>query len=617
MFDQSPRVVVVPVSRVWRPSVLPGPDTYWIYLGKDVERRRRVEALLGLARRYSLGARLHDVAARLRQPFLNFVSEVGTRQRDSIAWWSSAFSWKSWAVSDLFLLVCYLRLAQELVREAVEEGPRLLVVVEDPWLYRQMEESLGSVEGVRVRGRVSLGREKVRLAALGILKRAWWLVRMLRNYWRQRWVWGTGSIDVPARATAAIYSYPLERCLRDDGGWQDPFLPNVDDLLGSLGYEVRRFSPPEASGLEREIARRRQYFHPLILYATVSGVCRSLLAFWWPRWPGRLVIDETAVRFLAEREWWKEIGRSSLCIYRMFYECLREMSRRGDWEWIVYPYENQPWEKMIALCARELGIRTAGIQHAIFSAYSMSYSLGEGEAAQMPLPDVICASGLHPVRLLAEGGTPGERLRMCGSVRYGHLGDNRAGEPCLELGPARTSEILVALPIDFHMARHLLAAIREVFPSGGREEGLRFHVKTHPMCPIRENDIGFPALRAPGDFHRALEACGVVIFVGSTVGPEAMAMGRRVLRYRPELLLNVDPSEVYGDRIPTCTDSDLRAAVINQSLDPVPQDSSEGNQDCAQQIFAPLDRNVFAQIFGRPVGDHPQDVRHLFTATRP
>ena len=129
-----PRVVVVPVGRLRRLAIRQRGDARWIYLGKDVRKRRRVETLLGRERRYPLRGRLHEVAARIRRSFLDFVSEVGVRQHDSLAWWSSAFSWKSWAASDLFLLTCYLRLAEELVHEAVERRTRLVVGVEDPWL---------------------------------------------------------------------------------------------------------------------------------------------------------------------------------------------------------------------------------------------------------------------------------------------------------------------------------------------------------------------------------------------------------------------------------------------------------------------------------------------------
>lgn len=598
MSGPGPCVVFALAKDAREAGLLPGADGRWVFLGKDVEERRRIETLFGPSRRYVLAGRLHEVAARLRRPFLDFVSEVGALQRDAIAWWSSAFAWKMWGYSDMFLLVCYLRLAEALVRDASSEGGApLLIVIEDPWLFRQIGDRYGQRGDARLHGTASLWTVKLRAIALCVMKRGWWLVKTMRNYRRQRLAWGPGPMAEPQQAGAAIYSFPLRRCLTPGDGWHDPFLLNTDAMLQSQGCEVRRFSPPESGGFEGEIAGRRRYFIPLILYATVGALLRSLSAFWRPRWPHSPEIDGQAVRFLMTREWWIELERSSLCVNRMFYECASRMFRRARWKVVVFPYENQPWEKMLCACARQCGVRTVGIQHAIFSVYSMAYFLGSGESTRMPLPDVICASGPYLARLLAEGGTPADRLRMTGSVRYGHLG-GAARPQAQRLKPAPGAEILVALPIDPHMTRHLLAAIREAFPSGGVEGGLRFHIKPHPLCPVSEEDIGFPAVRAPDDFQRALESCGLVIFVGSTVGAEAMALGRRVLRYRPELLLNVDPSEVYGEQIPTCGDADFRAVVLAQvaGAEPAGPAAEADSQACTRQIFVPLDREMLAGI---------------------
>lgn len=602
MSGPGPCVVFALAKDAREAGLLSGADGRWVFLGKDVEERRRIEALFGSSRRYALAGKLHEVAARLRRPFLDFVSEVGALQRDAITWWSTAFAWKSGTVSDLFLLVCYLWVVRELIEKTRREGPSLLVIIEDPWLFRQIEEAFRGDDGVQFSGRAPLWPSKIRSVLLGVGKRTWWLTRVAGNHVWQRWMWGMRRVDVPERPAAALYSFPLERCLGGEGGWHDPFLPGMDSLLESLGYEVRWFSPPIASGLEREVAKRRRCFHPLILYAGATGVGRALRAFWWPTWPERLEVSGVPVRYLVQREWWEEIGRSGLCVYRLTYECLRNMLGAGTWKWIVFPFENQPWEKLLSLCAREAGVRTVGVQHAIFSVYSMPYFLGAGEADRMPLPDRICASGPYSLNLLAEGGIPQERLRMPGSVRFGHLGGNGSGEAAPAIVPAPLSEILVALPIDVHLARHLLAAVRAGFPSGGKEEGLRFHIKAHPMTPLDDEDIGFPAVRAPADFKKALELCGLVIYVGSTVGAEAAAMGRRVLRYRPELLLNVDPSEVYGDAIPTCSESDLRVAVLVQARNtaPVPHGAEENVRSCARQVFMPLDREALADVFRDP-----------------
>ena len=573
-----------------------GEITYrrWLYLGKDVKRTRRVEWMLGKEHRWECGEKLHQAAANLRQPFLDFVADIGAQQRDQLSWWSSRFSWKMWTASDLFLLICFLSVAQEIIQEAISRKIGLLLVVEDCWLAHQLEENLAGLHANVHFAHVGwLGREKSRAIVLGIARRAWWLWTMLRNYIRQRWVWPGETPDPPSGPTVAIYSYPLLSSLQNSRGWHDPQLPGLDRILQELGYEVIRFSPPDCVGFEAELAMRRAYFRPLILWATVGGIWRSLRAFWWPRWPGHPSVNGLPVQRLVEREWWMEIGRSSLCSFRMFYECLRGMLRRGEWRWIAIPYENQPWEKMIVLSAQESGIRVVGIQNAILSRYYLPYFLGAGEAERMPLPDIICVSGPYAYRVLIEGGNPPERLHLCGSIRYPHVN----GSSPQKLTSAPRSEILVILPIDPYMCEHLLAAIRAAFPTGGVEEGLRFHIRPHPMLPVRSEHIGFPAKIIPSDFHdltAALRACGLVIFYGSTVGFEALAVRRAVLRYRCELLLDVD--EVYDDVVPVCSDDDFRDAVLTLVRDRRHARSADSPQEIVPPLFASFDRRKLEDV---------------------
>jgi hypothetical protein len=149
------------------------------------------------------------------------------------------------------------------------------------------------------------------------------------------------------------------------------------------------------------------------------------------------------------------------------------------------------------------------------------------------------------------------------------------------------------------MTRHLLSAIRHAFPDGGQKDGLRFHIKTHPSCPIRPSDVGFAAVEAHTDIYKAFLNCGLVIFVGSTVGPEAVALGLKVLRYRPELLLDVDPAEVFGDDIPTGNDGNMREEVLQLARNNQDRTANEPARSAVDQIFAPLNQELLAEIFHR------------------
>jgi hypothetical protein len=280
----------------------------------------------------------------------------------------------------------------------------------------------------------------------------------------------------------------------------------------------------------------------------------------------------------------------------MFYECLDRMLAQGEWRWLISFYENQPWEKLAALCAKAHGVRTVSVQTAILSRYYLSYFLGAGEAARMPLPDIICTSGPAMQALLIEGGTPPDRLRLCGSIRYNTpWAQGAASEP---LPPAPRAEILVALPIDTTLAAHLLRAIRESFPHGGQAEGVRFSIKPHPMCPIDGRRVGFSASVIDSSFTNLAEAfqrCGLVLFVGSTVGFEALAAGRAALRYRAKLLLDVD--EVYGESVPICNDETLRDAVLRLVHDGPALPSSAAIHSLIAQPFAPFDGERMRAVF--------------------
>ena len=567
-------------------------EAEWLYLGKEVSPRAKVATALGRKRHRRLGTELHRAAEKLRGPFLDFVAEVGAQQTDSIRWWSTAFSWKNWGASDLFLLICYLKLAEDTVREAVRTETPLLIQIEDPWLFEQLRKNLSGESGFRFSAAPGLLRRKMRAVMSGLTRRIAWLPDVCLRYWRQKRIWPNKTEEPTKTPGVGIYSFPMGRCLRPNREWHDPFLPGMDAFLRAEGFEVFRFSPPESGGFERELADRSSYFRPLILYATLASILRSWFAFWSPIWPEALTVDKTPVGTLVLREWWTELALTALCANQLYYECLASMLKEIPCIWLVYPYENQPWEKLTVMAAGNAGFRTVGVQHAAWSKFYMSLFQGQSDAAHMPLPDFILTSGEYSQNLLSGNGISPKRLRMCGSFRYDHLVNSDPGSSGERLQPALRTEVLVVLPIDDPMSDHLLLAIRD---SVQGTEGLRFHIKAHPSRQVDVNRIGFPAVAAPGDIVDAFEQCGTVLFVGSTVGPEAVAMGRAVLRYQPELLLDVDPSEAYGDSIPSCDDSNLLENLMEliEAVD-TPQTQP------AFSTFAPLDRELLAEVFSTP-----------------
>lgn len=566
------------------------PSNRWAYFGKGVDPYRWTQTRFGSESEFRYEEKLRQAAEELRQPFLDFVAEIGSRQKDPVTWWSSRFSWKLWTASDLFLLLCYLSVARSLIEENLHEE-KFLVIIEDPWLLRQLRETLGSSHPqIRV-ATVNLWKERFVCLAGGTARRVRWLWRVLRDSARQKRCWPRGNPPAPETPAVGIFSYPSKNSFETAGIWRDSHLPGLDRMIVDLGWQAARFTPPECGGWEKELAQRSSYTYPLILWSTVGRVFRSLTAFWWPQWPERLQVQGQSIRWLCLREWWLETGRSSLCAYRLFYECLRGMLSSGNWKSLVTFYENQPWEKLQVLAARASGVKTIGFQMTTFSRYHLSYALGKGEEERMPLPDRIGSSGVSAHRLLLECGAPASSLKQCGALRYSNLLDRSQQSPPIPNAETGPVQILVVLSIDPVLSRHLLEALSNSFPDGGVREGLRFKIRPHPMCPIPSRWVRFPAALTPSDFsdfRESMNGSALILFTASMVGFEAAAEGKPVLRYRSPRLFDVD--DLYGPNLPVATDSNLREELLRQVRSGFSSAPPEEERRWISDFFAPVNR---------------------------
>ena len=536
----------------------------WLYLGKHLRLREQVACRLGEKRRIALGDRLHRAAESLRQPFLDFIADLGKIQTDRLGWWSSSCSWKDPGASDLFLLLCYAEIIEGLIRGRQEGGRPLVVVIEDRWLFRQLRETFAQDVGVEFHGRALLWPGQIRALGTGLVSRVIWLLRLVRNYVVHASHWRGEATGVPGQSVVALYSDPQPRCLVEPDEWADPYLGSLDLLLAEAGYSILRFSLPESGGLEEPIGRRRRYFRPLILYLSLCGALRAWVTTWKLTWPPRAEIGGRPIGWLLRREYWRDRWRSSHFLRRVFVQCIRRFFEVEKPAVVIFPYENQPWEKLLILEAQGQGISTLGYQHgAGMSRFRLSYFHGRGETEFAPMPDCIVSSGPYAHEILLADGTPKDRLIMGGSLRFQHVLQNGRQNPEASPAVGTPIRVLVALPIEQPMAEHLLAALQRAFPDGGLSEGMEFVIKPHPVHPVTGRSLTWPAEVVHGSIQEAMRDCPVLLYTGTSVGIEALAMGRRVVRYRSELLLDLDISAFASDEaIVDCGDDDLRTKLL-------------------------------------------------------
>jgi len=564
-------VLFCPPSR----ARLEAPASDWLVLGKEASLPARLEERLGRPPR-ALGGLLNEEARRLKGPFLELTARLG-KGADAASWWAGTLPGKAWDASDLFLLCCYLGVSWRLAAG----GGSLTVVVEDPWLLCQLEEALAGSPSARVDAPRTLVPMRLQPLLLGLARRLKWASRTAWGRLRQEACW-RGRPGGPRMEGVLIYSHLTARSLQGEEGWEDPFLPGLDKELSEDGVPSARLVYSDSTGFEPQLARRKAAVLPAILWASWGGFFDALAAL-PPSLPPRADLSGLPVGRLLEREWWHDFSRAGRCAYRLFLDCVRALLAEGRFRAVVMPWEAQPQERMLVLAAKAAGVRSVGYQHTTVPEFQLPFFSTEREYLESPLPDVLLTSGEQPARVLREAGFPAGRLKVGGTRRYAHLLKDGA-PPALP----PNGNVLVVLPIDPFHARHLTAALERAYPRG--LPGGEFLLRPHPSGPEDVRRTRLRARLAEGPMSEALAACGVVVFTGSTAGLDALAAGRPVLRYRPERLLDVEPTDMFPDgEIPTASDADLRERLEGLRKAP-PEGAPEALRSRLRQVFSRLDR---------------------------
>jgi len=93
---------------------------HWAYLGSDYRQILELEkGALKQWPRISISEKLQVTAGDYRSQYIEWIGEMG-QERNSLPWWAGSISDKCPYTSSLFLHICYLKIALELIEETGE-----------------------------------------------------------------------------------------------------------------------------------------------------------------------------------------------------------------------------------------------------------------------------------------------------------------------------------------------------------------------------------------------------------------------------------------------------------------------------------------------------------------
>lgn len=231
------------------------------------------------------------------------------------------------------------------------------------------------------------------------------------------------------------------------------------------------------------------------------------------------------------------------CYQLLHYYIIKQLLNKTKVDTFLLTYENNPWEKMCITALRQASPNTfiIGYQHTIVSHASANMFISRHENKIMPMPDKILTVGEATKNILMKYGNFSDvSIRSSCGLRFEYLFN------ITQLPRRNNGNILLALEGIPEVYKMVDYVIREL---GGNNK-YKVKIRTHPVLPWKyfEHNHGFDLAKNP-DFHLSLGAplkddlewADTVIYWGSTVGVEALNVGRPVIHYNIGSILNYDP----------------------------------------------------------------------------
>jgi hypothetical protein len=402
--------------------------------------------------------------------------------------------------SDFGLMLAWDHLVGELAKNAEP----VLVICDDPWLFRQ----LARHPGVTATAAPPLAGREWRLRLRG------WAARMLLALRLARSALGARRFKPALKAgqpVLLVYGHPASRA---DGF--DAYFGSLMAAMPELGRLLHTDCGLDRAGQLAADGRT----------ASLHGWGNPLFAMRMPffRWRPRATDLAGAFGWLVRRAALLEGGGGGAAMNRWQMHCQRRFLRAMRPAAICWPWENHAWERDLCRAAQNGATRTVAYQHTVIGPHQINYSPRANRDGLDSLPALILADGPAYAQELLDWDVPPSRLAIGGAWRFQMTSGSRFDAQAPVFVPLSPVAPIAALQIQ--AARLVAASGRQVL------------VKEHPMYPMAiPEGAGLARTEVGITGHDRLSA---VIYSTGTSGLESLLLGLPTFRLLPHDRLAID-----------------------------------------------------------------------------
>jgi hypothetical protein len=513
----------------------------WVYCGVDSNVREAVKSILGSENRFFFAQDLQRLCLLKKEEFLNWVT-CWEKDQDMIIGIGSLIAYKSPLGSDLFLNYCYMLLTQEWIKE----DRKMLIVLENPWLLKACSENFHRSD-IQIFLRHTYFLKKCfkgsLMANLRLLSKAWYSMVLLSSV-KVHYLMSKLRPLVELEDAADVFTCTwIEERSFKGGQFQDPYLGNLNAFYEKEGLRTKTLSLPLFPRVLLTSVLQNANIIPMIYFSSFSDIFYSFYRTLTVN-PTRKVNSINGLDLTCLLDDASTAGKDVVFQSTLNYHCfLRFFKQPGlSFSALVYPFENQPWDKVMIKAMRDSGrvFKGVGYQHSTISPLLLNYFLGKGEDKVISLPDAIVANGKHWASVLknARYSCP---IENGGSLRF----TPRAKTVDLKNDPhnirhENEDNVLVLLSASLWYSLDLL-----YFVLSSAQTNRTYLIKPHPDISeriIRKNIPHFPDnfIFIEGSMDECMAKAGWAVHIGTTAAFECMMKGLTVFKYLPERI-DLDP----------------------------------------------------------------------------
>lgn len=492
----------------------------WMYIGGNAGLKQAAE-ILNENRRLFIGKDIESIVDSVRGNFIDYIGIISKFQKNKVIWYSSPMASKSMSQTTIFHQYVYQKLVERLTQGKNED---ILFVTDD-------DELLSNIRKIQL--------DKIRLLNKSIFykKKIYTKFEGYRRVLTYFWLWVNMRFLRNRRLKefdVFIHTWMDESIFGKLPQFDDSHFGNLEIFLRESGYKVARLSSLDFP-LEL-IPRLQKYFSNIIYplsYLRLADLLRSIFTKFTVIINGNSLAgikDLKILNILAENEMAKENRSKNYLVYLILYYSYKNLhSKISRTASIIYPFENQPWEKMLNLAYRDFN--RIGYQDSVIALNWLDYQNSPYEEA-IPLPMAVLTSGKKWLIFLKKYYSS-LKIEETGAIRYTYLLDrlkDRRGNTI--------KNIVVALPISLSIALALQYQILNSLKNIDLSDYI-IKIKLHPDLPrFTYLDDKFAHYKncqiSAESISELLKDCVLLVTSGSSVAFEAVFSGIKTLYFIPE-----------------------------------------------------------------------------------